>query len=129
MATTSVILSSEWIEDASDYTAHNCNPKMQLALCVHALAHEAQGLSLTDYTNDFEGLIAASDALSSYMNPDQLRAAEVSIRYINAANNGGTITATIGDKLEEAKNLLHYDEDRLMRAKLYLIGLLGDKQP
>lgn len=125
MANTAVITSTEWIENASDYAKHYLNPKQQIALCVHAMAIELAAVGGVDYSADFEALIAVSDALSAYMNPDQLKAAEVAIHYADAANAGGTVPAAIGDKLEAAKALLHYDDDRLLRAKLYLTGALG----
>ena len=60
------------------------------------------------------------------MNPDQCKAAEVSIRFKTAANAGATVPASINDKLEAAKKLFEYDDQRLERAKLYLIGALGE---
>jgi hypothetical protein len=126
MANTAVITQTEWVDGASKYTRQNLNAKEQLALCIHAMSIELGAVGGTNYvTNGFESLIAASDAVSNYMNPDALCAAEVAIRYADAANAGGSVPATVDAKLLAAVKLLHYDEDRLRRAKLYLEGALG----
>lgn len=125
MAQAAVVTSNEWIENAADFTKQYCNPKMQIALCIHAMALELATNNGTDYTGDFESLIETSDKLNHWMNPDQIAAAEVSIRYITAAGVGASVPATTAEKLEAAKKLLCYDDERLMRAKLYLIGALG----
>jgi len=125
MANTNENTTAVWIEGGSDYTPQNCNPKMREALNIHAMALELAAIGGTDYSTDFESLIAASDALNHYMNPAAIEAAEVSINYANATAAGASPPAAIGDKLEAAKALLHYDDERLKRAKLFLKGALG----
>jgi len=125
MANTAVILSSEWIEDAGAYQHFNLNPKQQLALKIHAMATELAAIGGTDYTADFESLIAASDGLNHWINPDQMKAAEIAIHYANATNAGGSPPSAIGDKLEEAKKLCVYDVTRLEKACVYLTGAMG----
>lgn len=125
MANTAHVSTTTWVEGASDYGAHLCNPKMQKALSIDAMALELAAVGGTDYTADYESLIAASDALSKWMNPDQLKAAEVAIDYANATGAGASVEATLTLKLENAKKLLCYDEQTLDRARLYLKGALG----
>ena len=125
MANTAVTSQTEWVDGASDYTQHFCNPHMQEALNVYAMALELAAVGGTDYSSDLESLIAASDAVSNYMNPDQLRAAEVNINFQNATNAGASVPSAIGDKLEACKTLLHYDLPRVLRAKQFLKGSLG----
>lgn len=125
MANTAITTSSEWIENAGAYQHFNLNPKQQLALKAHAMAIELAAIGGTDYTSDFESLIQASDTLNHWINPDQMMAAEIAIHYANATNAGGSPPAAIGDKLEEAKKLICYDEGRLKKAVVYLTGALG----
>jgi hypothetical protein len=119
-----------WIENAAQYTAqHMGSPKAQIALEIYAMALEAAALLRTpDYvtTLDWEALIQDSDELNRWMNPDQIRAAEVSIRFATADVAGATVPASLDTKIENSKKLLEYDDERLMRAKLYLIGKLAE---
>lgn len=126
---TAQVSTTVWIETAAQYTAqHIGSPKAQIALNIYAMALELTALSGTDYTTtlDWETLISDSDGLSNWMNPDQLKAAEVSIRFATAAVAGASPPASLDTKLENVKKLLEYDDDRLERAKLYLVGKLGE---
>ena len=132
MANTQTNTTAIWIDNGANYTGPRLNHKQQLVLCIHALALQLatvnSGVAADDYiTLGFEQLIQDSDALNRYLNPDAIRAAEVAARYADAENAGADLSAlaTTDAKLAAAVKLLHYDDERLERAKLFLKSKLG----
>jgi hypothetical protein len=133
MANTAYVTSTQWIEDAAQYTAqHIGSPKAQIALCIYAMSLELSAIGGTDYHTGsaWETLVSTSDGLTRWMNPDQIAAAEINIRFQTAKDNGDAtidalVDAGIDAKMEAIKKLLEYDDQRLHRAKAYLVGALG----
>ena len=120
-----VCTATTWFENGKDYTIPFINPKQQKALELHALALELAAIGGTDYTADLTALVAASEALAAFANPDQITAANIAICYANAVSAGAADPGTIGDKLEATKSMVLYDDERLRKACTLLRCELG----